>query len=115
AGSRAAIRNRSSASSSTTIAYERCDHSGKPMPCVTRLGVVTKIPHAPPLVVAPLPGLQLNGTLLYDRPVLTPSASSPREVTTWPRLLSGPNFSPSPYTGSPDARANRPLQLCSQQ
>ena len=36
AGVSAASRKRSSASSSTCIAYERCDQSGCPTPCVTR-------------------------------------------------------------------------------
>src|SRR5262249_51047095 len=96
AGSRPANRKRSSASSSTTIAYERCDHSGLPTPCVTRPGVLTKTPHAPPLLELELPGLQQNGALLYERPVLTPSASSTCDCTSCPRRLSGPNFSPSP-------------------
>ena len=42
---------------------------------------------------------------LYERSALTPSASSTCEVTSCPRLLSGPNFSPRPYTGSPEASA----------
>ena len=64
-------------------------------------GVLTKMPHA----ALPVPGLQQNGTFLYESPVLTPSASSTCDSINWPRLLSGPNFSPSPYTGSPEPSA----------
>ncbi len=54
----------------------------------------------------PVPGAQANGVFLLARPVLTPRASSTCEWMSWPRLSSGPNFSPSPYTPSPEASAN---------
>ena len=44
----------------------------------------------------PVPVLHANGVFLYASPVLTPSASSTCEWISWPRLSSGPNFSPRP-------------------
>ncbi len=65
-------------------------------------GVWMKTPQAP----FPVPGLHANGVFLYATPVLTPSASCTCEWISCPRLSSGPNFSPRPYTGSPVASAN---------
>ena len=68
------------------------------MPWRTTPGVCMSTPQ--PSVV------QQNGMFLYDNSVLTPSASSVRPRTNWPRLSRGPNFSPKPYTAVSDFNAN---------
>ena len=49
-----------------------------------------------PRALAARPDSSRTARSCRTSPVLTPSASSTCEWTIWPRLLSGPNFSPSP-------------------